>query len=194
MYINCWLYSKNCLKLPLKKEDQLSLNAGQKYCRMLQGEHSAILLTFIELPFVIKVFVLSFFEMLLKTCFTVLTTCMYFLFCRVCRLTIRWIFFLLKWDIFTTKKNGSTGPTALASDGPYFEIMGQWPGPTINVMACKCLTLCWSLVLSLCKPYKRLRLWCNFPFNSCRRWSFSDIDRVTGASRLFGTPSRFICD
>ena len=38
---------------PLKKEDQLSLNAGQKYCRMLQGEHSAILLTFIKLPFVI---------------------------------------------------------------------------------------------------------------------------------------------
>ena len=38
------------------KEDQLSLNAGQKYCRMLQGEHSAILSTFIKLLFVIKVF------------------------------------------------------------------------------------------------------------------------------------------
>ena len=41
-------------------QDQLSLNAGQKYCRMLQGEHSAIISTFIKLPFVIKVFVLSF--------------------------------------------------------------------------------------------------------------------------------------
>ena len=60
MYIGCWLYSKTCLKRPLKKEDQLLLNAGQKYCRMLQGEHSAILLTFIKLPFVIKIFVLSF--------------------------------------------------------------------------------------------------------------------------------------
>ena len=30
------------------KEDQFVLNAGQKYCRMLQGEHSAILLTFIS--------------------------------------------------------------------------------------------------------------------------------------------------
>ena len=50
---------------------QLSLNAGQKYCRMLQGEHSAILLTFIKLPFVIKIFVLSIFEWLLKTGFTV---------------------------------------------------------------------------------------------------------------------------
>ena len=40
------------------KEDQLSLNAGHKYCRMLQEEHSAILLTFIKLPFVIKIFVL----------------------------------------------------------------------------------------------------------------------------------------
>ena len=61
-------YSKTCLKQPLKKktklgfQDRLSLNAGQKYCRMLQGEHSAILWTFIKLPFVIYIFVLSFFE------------------------------------------------------------------------------------------------------------------------------------
>ena len=54
------LYSKICLKRPLKKDDQLSLNAGQKYCRMLEGEHSVILSTFIKLPFVIKIFVLSF--------------------------------------------------------------------------------------------------------------------------------------
>ena len=31
-------------------QDGLSLNAGQKYCRMLQREHSAILSTFIKLP------------------------------------------------------------------------------------------------------------------------------------------------
>ena len=49
----------------------LSLNAGQKYCKMLQGEHSAILSTFIKLPFVIKIFVLSFFECPFYTCFTV---------------------------------------------------------------------------------------------------------------------------
>ena len=51
----------------------LSLNAGQKYCRMLQGEHSAILLTFIKLPFVIKIFVMSIFEWLFYTGFTVLS-------------------------------------------------------------------------------------------------------------------------
>ena len=63
--------SKICLKRPLKRRPKMvfktyyclmkvksiaegghsailsSLNAGQKYCRMLQGEHSAILLTFI---------------------------------------------------------------------------------------------------------------------------------------------------
>ena len=56
------------MKLPLSSrlkigfQDQLSLYAGQKYCRMLQGEHSAILSTFIKLPFVIKIFVLSIFE------------------------------------------------------------------------------------------------------------------------------------
>ena len=47
------------------------LNAGQKYCRMLQREHSAILSTFITLPFIIKIFVLSIFEWPLKTGFTV---------------------------------------------------------------------------------------------------------------------------
>ena len=52
-------------------QDQLSHNADQMYCRMLQGEHSAILLTFIKLPFVIKTFVLSIFKWLLKTGFTV---------------------------------------------------------------------------------------------------------------------------
>ena len=61
-------YDKTCLKRLLKKktkigfQDRLSLNAGQKYCRMLQGEHSAILSTFIKLPFVIRTFVLSIFE------------------------------------------------------------------------------------------------------------------------------------
>ena len=71
------LYGKTCVKRPLSKrpkigfQDQLSLNAGQKYCRMLQGEHSAILSTSIKLPFVIKIFVLSIFEWPLKTGLTV---------------------------------------------------------------------------------------------------------------------------
>ena len=38
---------------------------------MLQGEHSVILLTFIKLPFVIKIFVLSIFEWPIYTGFTV---------------------------------------------------------------------------------------------------------------------------
>ena len=64
-----------------QKEDQngfqhrILFNAGQKYYRMLQGEHSAIFLTFIKLPFAIKTFVLSFFEWALKTGFTVLDLC-----------------------------------------------------------------------------------------------------------------------
>ena len=51
------------------------LNAGQKYCRMLQGEHSALLSTFIKLPFVIKIFVLSIFERPFYTGLTVLNIC-----------------------------------------------------------------------------------------------------------------------
>ena len=72
-------FSKTCVKRPLSKrpkidfQDQLSLNAGQKYCRMLQGEHSAILSTFIKLPFVIKIFVLSIFDWPFYTGYTVLT-------------------------------------------------------------------------------------------------------------------------
>ena len=52
-------------------QDRLLLNAGQKYCTMLQGEHSAILSTFIKLPFGFKIFVLSIFEWPHKTGFTV---------------------------------------------------------------------------------------------------------------------------
>ena len=70
-------YSKTCVKGPLSKrpqigfQDQLSLTAGQKYCRMLCGEYSAILSTFIKLPFVSKIFVLSIFEWPFYTSFTV---------------------------------------------------------------------------------------------------------------------------
>ena len=71
------LYSETCVKQPISKrpkigfQDQLSLNAGQKYCRMLQGEHSAILLICFKLPFVIKIFVLSIYEWPFYTGFTI---------------------------------------------------------------------------------------------------------------------------
>ena len=59
--------TKNWLSRPIM------LNAGQKYCRILQVEHSAILSTFIKLPFIIKLFVLSIFELLFSSGFTVLS-------------------------------------------------------------------------------------------------------------------------
>ena len=46
---------------------------------MLQGEHSAILLTFIKLPFVIKIVVLSIFEWPFYTGSTVISTKSYVL-------------------------------------------------------------------------------------------------------------------
>ena len=73
-------------KRPLKRrpkigfQDRLLLNAGQKYCRMLQGEHSAILSTIIKLPFSIKTFILSIFKWPLKTGFTVVyLKCIFYL-------------------------------------------------------------------------------------------------------------------
>ena len=59
-------------------QDQLLLNAGHKYCRMLQGEHSAILSTFIKLPFVSKTLVLSILEWSFYTGFTVLLNMYYY--------------------------------------------------------------------------------------------------------------------
>ena len=53
-------------------QDWLSLNAGQKYCKMIQMEHFAILSTFIKLQVVTKTFVLFIFEGLFYTGFTVL--------------------------------------------------------------------------------------------------------------------------
>ena len=73
------VYSKPCLKRSLKKktkidfQGRLSLKAGQKCSRLLQGEQSAILSTFIKLPFVINIFVLSIFQWPFKTGFTVLS-------------------------------------------------------------------------------------------------------------------------
>ena len=70
-------HNKTCVKRQLSKrpqigfQNQLSLNADQKYCRMLQREHFAILLTFIKLSFVVDIFVLSIFEVPFYTGFTV---------------------------------------------------------------------------------------------------------------------------
>ena len=71
------VYSKTCVKWPLSKktqigfQDQLSLNEG---LRVLQNApRGAFCNTFdiIKLPFVIKIFVLSIFEWLFYTGFTV---------------------------------------------------------------------------------------------------------------------------
>ena len=61
------------IKTKMDFQDQLSLNAGQKYCRMLRGEHSAILSTCIMLQHGFKTFCSSIFERTLNTGFTVWT-------------------------------------------------------------------------------------------------------------------------
>ena len=77
------LYIKPCVKPSLSKrpkigfQDQLSLNAGQQYCRIAPREHSAVLLTFIKLPFVVKIFVLNFFEWPFYTGFTAVSFIQY---------------------------------------------------------------------------------------------------------------------
>ena len=65
------VYKAGLKKTKIDFQDQLPLNAGQKYCRMLQEEYSTILLSFINQPFVIMVFVLSIFERPFFTGFTI---------------------------------------------------------------------------------------------------------------------------
>ena len=79
---------------------------------MLQGEHSAILLTFIKLPVAIKIFVLSIFEWLFYTGFTV-----HYKF-SVCRLKVYSGFYtkLIVW--------GSLGLNFEYDGGPIIEIGG----------------------------------------------------------------------
>ena len=72
-----YIYRNTYVIRPLSKDtklgfhDQLSLNAGQKYCRMIKEEQSAILLAFIKLPFANKIFVLSIYEWPFYNGFTV---------------------------------------------------------------------------------------------------------------------------
>ena len=71
------IYSKTCVKMvTLKKGHKLVFKTNYQLCRskVLQNaplEHSAILLTFIKLPFVIKIFVLFILEWLFYTGFIV---------------------------------------------------------------------------------------------------------------------------
>ena len=70
------MYSKTCLKRPLKKktkivfQDRLSFNAGQKYCRMLQESILQYFRPSLSYHLSLRPF-LSIFEWLLKTGFTV---------------------------------------------------------------------------------------------------------------------------
>ena len=67
------MYSKTCVKRLLPKRPKIGFQPNNRLIQVksIAGEHSAILSTFIKLPFVIKIFVLSIFEWSLKTGFTV---------------------------------------------------------------------------------------------------------------------------
>ena len=97
--------------------------------RLMQGEHSAILLTFIKLQFVIKILFFVFFEWLLKTCFTVLTTYMYFLFCGVRRLAVRCIFFIQSKIFSQLKGMGPLGQLPWKVMGHILKSWDNDPGP-----------------------------------------------------------------
>ena len=64
------VFNSHSKKTKIGFQDQYSLNAGQKYCRM---QHFAVLLTCIKLhvPHGFKTVVLTIFKWLLKTGFTV---------------------------------------------------------------------------------------------------------------------------
>ena len=70
------MYSKTCVKRPLSKRQQMGFKTNFRLCRSkvlqnAQGEHSAILSTYIKLSIVIKGFDLSVFVLPFYTGFTV---------------------------------------------------------------------------------------------------------------------------
>ena len=71
-------YSNTCVKRPSQKDRKLVFKSNYRLMQVksiaecYNGEHSAILSTFIKLPFVIKTFVLSIFERQFYTGITVL--------------------------------------------------------------------------------------------------------------------------
>ena len=70
---------------------------------MLQGEHSAILLTVIQLQFVIKVFVLSIFKWPLETGFTVVI--LVYVPANICHLRNSYVLFSAKNNLVHVFKN-----------------------------------------------------------------------------------------
>ena len=60
-----------CISLQIYNKANYRLMKVKSIAECSNGEHSAILSTFIKLLFVIRIFVLSFFEWLLKMCFTI---------------------------------------------------------------------------------------------------------------------------
>ena len=72
-FLSQYSYSKTCVKQPLLKrpkigfKDQLSLNAGQKYCRMLQGWS---ILQYFRPSLSYQLFLGSLFCLFLSSCFT----------------------------------------------------------------------------------------------------------------------------
>ena len=68
-YFNENVYSKTCVERPLSKRPQIGLMQVKS---IAEGEYSAILSTFITVPFAIKIFILSIFEWPFYTGFTVL--------------------------------------------------------------------------------------------------------------------------
>ena len=82
LYLLCYCsmrstYSKTCVKRPLSKrpnigfQDQLSLNAGRKYCRMLQGEHLQYFQPSLSYHLCLRHLLCLFFELTFYTVFTV---------------------------------------------------------------------------------------------------------------------------
>ena len=112
---------KPVLSSHIYKEDQLSLNAGQSIAECSKG---SILQSFWPS---LSYHFFFFFEWLLKTGFNVLTINMYFLFCGVCRLTVRWISF--QSEIFLQFKR--MGPLPWKVMGHILKSWDNDPGPPL---------------------------------------------------------------
>ena len=94
MYIDCWLYSKTCLKGHLKMKINYRLMLVKSIAECSKGSILQSFWPSLNYHLLLR----SLFCLFLSGCLRLYWQ----LFCAVRRLTVRWIFFLLKWDFCTT--------------------------------------------------------------------------------------------
>ena len=124
MYIDCWLNSKTCLKGHLKMKINYRLMLVKSIAECSKGSILQSFWPSLNYHLLFR----SLFCLFLSGCLR--HVLLYWqLFCAVRRLTVRWIFFLLKWDFSQLNRMGPLGPLPWKAMGHFLKSWDNDPGP-----------------------------------------------------------------